>query len=381
MNATDLNEVVENRIRQKLAKGMTNVQAATNRLMQEGKMSKDFIFAVGTERKGKDPSIIFHPDDSGKKVQSTFIFPKTGPEQFTVHPHALRQVSEKLRIPTTYLTSLLFGEEWQRELGYEIMNATNGWTDRNKVLVRAVGTEVRAFLSDSYRVLDSEMIFGAHMEAVFSNNAQLSDGLMTDTQLMMESLLPTPITIETPYNGTIMVAFGMRLQTSDYGAGKLSAKSFLLQGICLNGAVFESVLKEVHLGAKLQGIDNILSRETIMLDSKANASAVRDITRHLYSHDVIKDKMLRIEATANEKVDSGNILKGLRDVGKLLKGEADNIGEILLRNDPNSGVQGESTLWKMTQAITALANDEEKISVERRLELQELAGELFKKAN
>lgn len=377
--AKTLNEVVEAKIRQKLEKGMINVQTATTRLMQEGKMSKDFIFDVGTERKGKIPNIIFHPNEENKP-SSTFIFPKDKhAEQFDIHSFAVRQISEKLRIPTAYLTSLIFGEEWQRELGYEIMNTHNGFINRDKMLVRAVGNQVRAFLSDQYRVLDSELIFGKHMEAVYKNGGQLSDGLMTDTQLMLESLLPQPISIQTPFNGEIIVAFGMRLQTSDYGAGKLSARSFLLQGICLNGAVFESVLKEVHLGAKLQGIDGMLSRETIELDSKATASAVKDVTKHLYSTEVIKDKMLRIEASANEKIDSSNVLKSLRDVGKLLKGEVDNIGEILMRNDPNSGVQGESTLWKMTQAITAYANNEEMVAPERRLELQELAGDLFKK--
>lgn len=375
--AKTLNEVVEAKIKQKLQKGMVNVQSATTRLMAEGKMSRDFIFDVGTERKGADPRIIFHPDEK-KNLASTFIFPKTGPEQFKVHNFALRQLAEKLKIPTTYLTTLLMGDEWQRELGYEIMNTHNGYIDRDKMLVRAVGNEVRAFLSDSYRILDSEMIFGTHMESVFANGGQLSDGLMTDTQLMLESLLPSPISIQTPFNGEIIVAFGMRLQTSDYGAGKLSARSFLMQGICLNGAVFESVLKEIHLGAKLQGMNGMLSRKTIDLDSQATASAVKDITKHLYSSEVIKDKMLRIEASANEKVDSGNVLKNLRDVGKLLKGEVDNIGEILMRNDPNSGVQGESTLWKMTQAITAYANTED-LAPERRLELQELAGDLFKK--
>jgi hypothetical protein len=378
--AKTLNEVVEEKIKQKLSKGMINVQSAITRLMEEGKMSKDFIFDVGTERKGTPPRIIFHPDEQNKP-SSTFIFPKDKhTEQFNIHQFAVRQISDKLKIPTAYLTSLLFGDEWQRELGYEIMNTHNGFINRDKMLVRAVGSQVRAFLSDQYRILDSEMIFGKHMEAVYKNGGQLSDGLMTDTQLMLESLLPQPISIQTPFNGEIIVAFGMRLQTSDYGAGKLSARSFLMQGICLNGLVTESVLKEVHLGAKLQGIDGMLSRETIELDSKATASAVRDITKHLYSTEVIKDKMLRIEASANEKVDSGNVLKSLKDVGKLLKGEVDNIGEILMRNDPNSGVQGESTLWKMTQAITSYANNEDLIP-ERRLELQEIAGELFKKAN
>ena len=124
--AKTLNEVVEAKIKQKLSKGMNNVANATKRLMDEGKMSRDFLFDVGIERKNTTPNIIFHPDDQNK-VASTFLFPKKNAEQFTINQFAVRQLAEKLKIPTAYLTSLLFGDEWQRELGYEIMNTHNGY--------------------------------------------------------------------------------------------------------------------------------------------------------------------------------------------------------------------------------------------------------------
>lgn len=371
---TSMKEVVTAKIEQRLQKGMTNAVNATTRLQNEGKMSKDFVFDVGTERKGVNTNIDFYPDATGR-TGATFHFPKEGDQQFNIHKHAVRQVAEKLGIPATYLTNLLLGEQWQKTLAYNIMNTHNGWTERNKVLVRSVGSEVRAFLSDSYRRLDSEMIFGTHIDEVFTNGGQLSDGFMDDTRIMVESLFPQPIELQTELNGTIFLAFGTRLASSDYGDGALELRSFILQGVCLNGMVRESVLRAIHLGAKLP--NNIgLSAETYALDSKTTASAVRDLTKNLYGHEVIKNRMLEVKAATSIALDPTKELKNMVALQKLLKGESDEIGQLLMRNNPEDGLQGEGTLWKLTQGITAYAN-QPAVSERRRMELQEIAGDLF----
>jgi hypothetical protein len=371
---TNMKEVVTARIEQKLQNGYKNATEATTRLMNEGKIRRDFIFEVGTEKKGKETHINFFPDPTGR-IGANFKLPQ-GNEDFYVHKHAVRQVADKLGVPGAYLTSLLFSNvDAMKDLGYRIMNTTNGWTDRNKVLVRAVGSEVRGFLSDQFRRLDSEMIFGTHIDEVFSNGAQLADGFMDDTRITIDSLLPQPIEIKTELNGSIFLAFGTRLATSDYGDGALELRSYILQGICLNGAVRESVLRAVHLGAKLP--DNIgLSQKTYELDSQTTASAIRDLTKNLYSSDIIKTRMLEVKASSDMVVDPVRELKNLNITQKLLKGESDEIGKILMQNRPEDGLQGESTLWKLTQGITAYANNPD-VSERRRMELQEIAGGLF----
>jgi len=79
-------------------------------------------------------------------------------------------------------------------------------------------------------------------------------------------------------------------------------------------------------------------------------------------------------------IDPARELKNLTAVQKLLKGEADEIGQLLMRNNPNDGLQGDATLWKLSQGISAFANRED-ISERRRNELQELAGTLFDRVN
>jgi len=368
----NMNAVVEARIRAKLQTGDKNAKQAFKRLQDEGRIARDFTFEVGTSKKGITTNINFHPDPVGK-VGATFQIPDMGAVPYRVNTHAVRQAAEKLNIPGVYLLSLLAGEEWQRTLGYDILNTHNGWTNRNKVLVRSVGDEVRAFLSDQYRRLDSDLIFNSHVEEIFANGAQLSNGYMDDTRITIESLLPQPIELRTELNGTVMLAFGTRLSTSDYGDGALELRSFVMQGVCLNGMVRESVLRAIHLGAKLP--DNLeLSQKTYELDSQTTASAIRDLTKNLYSSDIIKDRMLEVHAAAGIRVDIGRELKNL--AGRLFKGETEEIGKLLMRNSPEDGVQGESTIWKLTQGITAYANGEG-VAERRRMELQEIAGGLF----
>lgn len=369
----DYKELVESKIAMKLAKGMSNAVEATTRLQEEGKIARDFLFDVGTERKGTQELIRFHPHI--ERVGGTFRLPKEGPTEFTINKHAVGQLSAKLGIPAQYLTTLLYGEEWQRTLGYQILNTHNGWLDRSKMLVRTVGTEVRAFLSDSYRRLDSEMIFGTHIDEVYKNGGQLSDGYMDETRIMVESILPQPIQVNTEKNGIIYLAFGVRIDTSDYGVKALELRQFIMQGVCLNGMVRQSVLRQIHLGARLP--ENMaLSQKTYELDSMTTASAIRDLTKDLYGTTAIKERMLEIKAATDQEIDPVKELNTLFRAGKLFKSEVEQVGELLMRNNPEDGLQGDATLWKLTQGITSYANQED-VSVVRRMELQEIAGDLF----
>lgn len=68
----------------------------------------------------------------------------------------------------------------------------------------------------------------------------------------------------------------------------------------------------------------------------------------------------------------------LTKTAKLQKEEGHEILKIMIDNKPEDGVQGESTLWKLTQAITAFARKEDP---RRQRELQQIAGDLMGKTN
>ena len=362
-----LNQVVINKVQRMIEGKQPGVNAAITRLLEEGRIAQDFIAPIGANLKKNDrrPIISFSADSH---VQMSM------PEgNFNLHGNAISQISEKMGVPARYLRELAMGDEWQKQLCATILNEHSGWTQRTRVLVRAVGMEVRGVLSDSYRRLNSVEIITAFIQEASVQGAVMSDAYMNDTKVWCETILPTPIEIPTRKNGIVTIFAGARFSTSDYGNGSVDMRSFLLNGACLNGMVRESVMRQVHLGSRLP--DSIaLSQKTYELDTKTTVSAIKDLTKGLYSRETIMDKAIEIQGASEIDVDFDKELKNLVQRGALLKNEGREVEKLLMNNNPDDGVTGGATLWKLTQGITAFAREQEP---ERSRELHEISGQLL----
>ena len=364
---TALNEVVTNKVQRMIDSKAVGVQATMERLINEGKIAQDYIAPLGVNLKAQERTPVITFSVNGHLNLNMPV------GSFTLHPNAVSQVAERMGIPTKYLRTLATGQEWERQLAAHVLNEHSGWTQRSRVLVRSVGTEIRAILSDSYRRLNSVEIITAFIEEASKQGAVIADAFMSDTKVWAETILPQPFTIPTVKNGEVIIFAGARFSTSDYGDGAVDMRTFLLNGACTNGMVRESVMKQVHLGSKLP--DNLaLSEETYALDTRTTVSAVRDLTAGLYSRDTIMQKAIEIQGASEIDVDFDHELKKLVSNGSLLKSEKAEVEKVLMRNDPNDGVQGGATLWKLTQAITAHARD---LEPQRARELHEISGALL----
>lgn len=362
-----LNEVVMNKVQKMIDGKRVGVEATMERLINEGKIAQDYIAPLGVELKRNDhsPVITFNGEGS-----LTMNMPDG---QFSLHANAIGQLADRMGIPQRYLRTLAGGAEWQIALAATMLNEHSGWTQRSRVLVRTVGTQVRGVLSDSYRRLNSVEILTAFVQEAAQQGAVISDAYMNDTKVWAETIIPQPLVIPTAKNGDVVIFAGARFSTSDYGDGAVDMRSFLLNGACLNGMVRESVMKQVHLGSKLP--DNLrLSQETYALDTKTTVSAVRDLTSGLFSKDTLMQKAYEIQGASEMEVDLNHELNRLTSNGSLLKSEGSEVQKILMRNDPEDGVQGGATLWKLTQAITAHARE---LTPERSRELHEISGQLM----
>lgn len=362
-----LNEVVMNKVQRMIDGKAVGVRATMERLVNEGKIAQDYIAPIGVNLKINDHSPVITFSTNGSLRMDM-------PDgQFTLHDNAIGQLADRMGIPQRYLRGLASGEPWAKQLAATLLNEHSGWTQRSRVLVRTVGKQVRGVLSDSYRRLNSVEILTAFVQEAAQQGAVISDAYMNDTKIWAETILPTPLTVPTANNGDVVIFAGARFSTSDYGDGAVDMRAFLLNGACLNGMVRESVMKQVHLGSKLP--DNLqLSQQTYELDTKTTVSAVRDLTKGLFSKDNLMKKAIEIQGASEMEVDFEHELKRLTRDGGLLKQEGKEVEKILMRNDPEDGVQGGATLWKLTQAITAHARE---LSPERSRELHELSGQLL----
>lgn len=363
-----LNQVVINKVQAMIDGKATSVQATMERLIGEGKIAQDYIAPLGVNLKRQEHNPVITFDGDGDFLQMNM------PQgQYSLHANAVSQLADRMGVPQRYLRQLALGEPWQKQLAAQILNQHSDWTQRSRVLVRTVGMQVRGVLSDSYRRLNSVEILTAFVQEAANQGAVISDAYMNDTKVWAETILPQPIVVPTAKNGNVVIFAGARFSTSDYGDGAVDMRAFLLNGACLNGMVRESVMKQVHLGSRLP--DNLaLSQRTYQLDTKTTVSAVRDLTRGLYSPDNIRQKAYEIQGASEIEVDFEKELKKLTKDGGLLKAEGQEVEKLLMKNDPEDGVQGAATLWKLTQAITANARV---VSPERSRELHEISGHLM----
>lgn len=186
-----LNQVVINKVQRMIEGRQGGVMDTINRLLSEGRIAQDFIAPIGVSQRSKERPVISFKAEG--RVQMAM------PEgNFNLHGNAISQISEKMGIPAKYLRELSAGDAWQKQLCATILNEHSGWTERTRVLIRAVGMEVRGVLSDSYRRLNSVDILTAFIREAGGQGAVVSDAYMNDTKVWCETILPTPIEIPHP---------------------------------------------------------------------------------------------------------------------------------------------------------------------------------------
>lgn len=316
----------------------------------------------------------------GKKLQFTnsengiaLVPPATAdvnPGALQIHDHAFGQICEKAKVRNlgTVLRELRGRGEWGRKLAADNLNEIYSHFNGDRFLLRAVRGQLRGFLSDSYRRLDSRPLLDAFVQAIQRYGARPVDGFALTTKINLRALLPM---IFEPFPGEIM-AFGIQLSDSDYGDGTLNVAGFLLRCWCTNLATTEDVLSQVHLGRKLSDVVEF-SRRTLELDTQTMASAVSDVAGHVLAPKAINRYIDLVKRANEEKIETGSIHAWAKK--NLTKTETDSAVNKFASADIELLPAGQ-TKWRWSNALSWLANETQ--DEHRKLELQDFAGGILK---
>lgn len=295
----------------------------------------------------------------------------------TLHDNAIGQLSERLDLPGAFMKELVRGEEWQRKLAVDMFGQYTEHVDPKNVLVRSVGGQARAVLSDRYRRMNNLPIFTSFINEAVSHGGRLYDGHLSDLRMYLEVIHPDIFQVDTPKNGMVHAAIGAQISSSDFGNGSLEVRLFHMQVRCLNGAVGQNLVREIHLGRRLSESDFAFSEETHASDTQTMALALRDVAGKVFQPAYREKLAHTIYAASEQQVDMEQEAKRLPKMG-LHKDELVLVNECLMRSNPEDGVTGDLTMWKLTQAITSVAHG---LQPERRREVQAIAGQLLPALN
>ena len=227
-----------------------------------------------SDRLARGGELNFEPDAEANAVLIDYPDPQVAIIRQRLHRHSIQQMAQTTDLPLKFIDGLQQSSEpWARELlAHNLKTIFANRFGKSRYLLRSVHGEVRGFLSDRYRRLDSRPIIEAFATAVRQKGALPYDGYVTDTKVALQAIMPE---VYEPIPGE-MVAYGLSLENSDFGNGALSVRAYLLRIWCSNLAITQEEMRQVHLGRRLDD-SMICSQRTYELDAETTVSALRDV--------------------------------------------------------------------------------------------------------
>lgn len=284
-----------------------------------------------------------------------------------VHDNAWQQICGKTGFPKQYAEKLR-ESDWGRELVSLNLNTIFANQEKRRYLIRSVDGQARGFLSDRYRRLDMRPI----MDNIFAEAQEVGAVVIQAkaSDVKGEVKFAYPAILEPVKDEPIL--FWVSARASDFGDSKVEINIGITRAWCTNFATTDSLFSQVHLGKQLP--DNIeFSEETYKKDTAFVVSATRDTFKHGFSEKTIALLCEKIKKAAEEPAPK-DIGQALRRAG-LSKGEQEACETLYAMPDIEVLPKGD-TMWRFSNAVSFLAQSTK--SVDRQLELEEIAGDLLK---
>jgi len=290
----------------------------------------------------------------------------------SLHRHALGQMCVKGNIPTKYLRELVGSpNQALREAGLMLLRVHYGDTERSdgRYLLRSVDGELRGFLSDRYRRLDSRPLLETFAASCASLGAVPVEGTVGSTRIAMKAYMPV---VYEPIPGEF-VLIGLEWANSDFGNGTHSLRISLLRLWCTNGCTFQDAIRDIHLGRRLDD-DVAYSQRTYDLDTEAARSVMGDVIAHHLSPDAIDKTMSAIGAAHETTISRDSFAKTVRKA--LGKGDSLRVLDAFDNdNDVEHLPTGGPTLWRASNALSWIAGQTQ--DGDRSLAMNRMAGKLI----
>jgi hypothetical protein len=329
---------------------------------------------VPTDQIVKASSVVWTPSETGIQL-------RIADSSLVPSDHALSQVAERASVPYLYVRQLVQGESpkgevhegveepnsnaWKRELAAEILTRHYAHGNGTRVLARSVRGQLRGWLSNKYRRLDSRPLVEALASEAQALGAIPVGGSATETRVALKVILPEIIE---PVPGEVLV-YGGEWSNSDYGNGVHGFRALFLRVVCLNGATRENALREVHLGAKLS--DNIeFSDRTYRLDTAASVSALKDVVKHTLGPAGREDLTAKIRKAHETEYNKRQLSAAVKNVPKATQKAIVDAFE----SEDVINLPAGNTAWRASNAVSWIARHTK--DAEAKLDLERLAGQI-----
>jgi hypothetical protein len=244
--------------------------------------------------------------------------PTVGPLLASDHAHT--QIAEKTQIPQRFYDRLR--TDFPALLANNVNTLFGQGADRR--LIRVAEGRVRAVLSDRYRALDSYDLVMKVADRAIEHNAQVVDAQLTERRMFLRLTLPYAKEKVGELTQAVRAAYandthtrgawgqakelaldadyvvpGLIVSNSDVGAGSFRVEPYVLRLVCMNGAIGEYSLKQIHIGEKLELGEVIFSDQTRSLSDQALWSKVADTIDATFRPDSFRAMLDQMKGAQN----------------------------------------------------------------------------------
>lgn len=158
----------------------------------------------------------------------------------------------------------------------------NHWLQQSpaKRMVRTMDGQMRAFLSDRYRILDNYDLAQSILPVLQEvQDMKIISCELTERRMYIKALFPR---IEDEVQVGDTVQSGVVISNSEIGQGSLRVEPLVYRLVCLNGMISNYSQKRYHIG-KAAGVEEqareLFRDETLQADDKAFWMKVQDTVR------------------------------------------------------------------------------------------------------
>lgn len=299
-------------------------------------------------------------ETSTDKVSSLIV---PGHGSFPILPLAHRQIAAHTGIPAQYY------DRMQVEQPALLASNINTWFSAKPAnrMIRTLGGDMRAFLSDRYQRIENEEIAEAALPVLGAlPGVKIVSCEVTERRLYIHAVVPT-VTGEVK-RGDVVEA-GVIISNSEVGLGSVSVQGLIWRLVCLNGMKTSDAFRRNHVGRKVEDNEALWADDTRKADDKAVLLKVRDMVRAAVDETKFRVQLQKLQGLTEGKI-IGSPEKAIevlaRKVGAT-EGERGGILRSLIEG-------GDLSRWGIVNAITHQAHSTE--SYDRAVEFEGMGGQL-----
>lgn len=275
------------------------------------------------------------------------------------------QVAARLNIPRTYY------DRMRADAPDLLATNVNAWFRKNpeKRMIRTLGGDVRAFLSNRYNRIENEEI----AEVVLPILADIPDvrivsAEITDRRMYIQALTPR---LQGEVKKGDVVQAGVVISNSEVGHGSVSIAPMVYRLICLNGMISaDGRLRANHVGGRLEETEALYADDTKQADDRAVLLKVRDHVRLAVDAVAFGRRVAAMSDLTTAKV-TGDPERAIEVLAKKVgatEGERTGILRSLIEG-------GDLSAWGLLNAVTAQAHTA--ASYDRSVEFERMGGALL----